>query len=68
MTINRLTVMTICDKSLGEESPRRLPAPNQTGYLKKIIQPMSPPTSTQEEEGEEEETDQFPFDRLGSKN
>lgn len=35
MTINRLTVMTICDKSLGEESPQRLPAPNQTGYLKK---------------------------------
>lgn len=31
--------MTICDKSLGEESPWRFPAPNQTGYLKKIIQP-----------------------------
>ena len=51
MTINRLTVMTICDKSLGEESPRRLPAPNQTGYLEKIIQHKSQSESSNDHSG-----------------
>lgn len=72
MTINRLTVMAICDKSLGEESPQRLPAPNQTGYLKKKKNTgpvrVIPSMTTQEKDEEEEKTDQsFRFDRLGGK-
>lgn len=71
MTINRLTVMTICDKSLGEKSPKRPPASNQTRSLKRrnniVSVRVSPQTATQEEE--DGDTDRsLLFDMLGGKN
>lgn len=61
MAINRLTVMTICDKSLGEESPKGFqPQPRQVWGFAKIIQLWWLLKS-----GEEGEMDQFlPSQRL----
>lgn len=61
MAINRLTVMTICDKSLGEESPKGFqPQPRQVWGFAKITQFWWPLKT-----GERWEMDQFlPSQRL----